>query len=182
MADKYLVPCSCGRTVPAGPNQAGSALTCECGNEVEVPPLRKLRSYPQQASQETTTGGQWTARHAVTSALVALAIALGGYGLYLRVAEPDMPQFGEFYQQAIDQDAERMLAEGKPIDFWRHWMVTGPLLREQGFAPIETPQEQATANYLADYRTRTTWLLMAAGVAGGLAAVAWLALPARAAD
>lgn len=177
MADKYLVECGCGRVLPVGANQAGSRVTCECGNQVEIPPLRKLHTLPMEQSQETTTTGEWSGRHSVTFALTLLAVALAGYGLWLRVNEPEMPVFGELYQQAIGQDASQMLERGRPIDFWRHWMLTSPVLREQGFATIVTPQQEAYERGMQDYRARYTWLLSTAGVVAALAVVAWLAWP-----
>ena len=40
---KYLLPCSCGKTVTVDVGQAGQSLRCECGRKLEVPTMRAIR-------------------------------------------------------------------------------------------------------------------------------------------
>ena len=40
---RYELDCTCGRTIIVGSSQAGTRLTCDCGKEVEVPSLSRLR-------------------------------------------------------------------------------------------------------------------------------------------
>ncbi len=44
MSVKYLLPCSCGKRVPVDATQAGERIRCDCGAEMEVPTLMKLRT------------------------------------------------------------------------------------------------------------------------------------------
>jgi hypothetical protein len=40
---RYELDCTCGRTIVVVASQAGTKLTCECGQEIAVPSLSKLR-------------------------------------------------------------------------------------------------------------------------------------------
>jgi hypothetical protein len=40
----YTTPCNCGRRLPVAAVEAGSLKRCECGREVVVPPMSKLRT------------------------------------------------------------------------------------------------------------------------------------------
>ena len=57
----FEIPCECGRTLVVGAGQAGSRTQCPCGNLVEVPSLRNLKSLavvrpdPIDAHHRSTT-------------------------------------------------------------------------------------------------------------------------------
>jgi hypothetical protein len=44
MADRYVVTCGCGQCLEVGPSEAGSSVKCDCGAEVAVPSLSRLRT------------------------------------------------------------------------------------------------------------------------------------------
>src|SRR4051812_25128337 len=48
MSQRYLLSCSCGRTIPVGMSQAGSTVTCECGQSLAVPTIRGLKTLPPE--------------------------------------------------------------------------------------------------------------------------------------
>jgi hypothetical protein len=52
---RYSLDCSCGRRIEVGPSQAGTKLTCECGAEVAVPSLSKLRASTGADPYEVST-------------------------------------------------------------------------------------------------------------------------------
>jgi hypothetical protein len=56
----YLVDCSCGMQVPVRASEAGSTVTCDCGAELRVPPLIRLRERsgidPYESSTIDTIG------------------------------------------------------------------------------------------------------------------------------
>lgn len=43
MAQKYLLPCTCGKHIPIETAQAGGEVLCECGLAVKVPSLLKIK-------------------------------------------------------------------------------------------------------------------------------------------
>ncbi|MBN2216592.1 MAG: hypothetical protein JW719_04375 [Pirellulales bacterium] len=51
MSTRYLLPCSCGRSIPVETTQAGQMVSCACGKTLEVPTLLKLRSLEPVADQ-----------------------------------------------------------------------------------------------------------------------------------
>ena len=76
----YLLPCSCGKTVPVEVRQAGGRVTCSCGTQLEVPALRQLRQLPQQqAVGQPRSASSWGTRQgwvAVSLIVVAFLVAL----------------------------------------------------------------------------------------------------------
>jgi hypothetical protein len=52
---RYSLDCSCGRRTDVEPSQAGTKLTCECGAEVAVPSLSKLRASTGADPYEVST-------------------------------------------------------------------------------------------------------------------------------
>src|SRR5262245_45360110 len=51
----FTLVCSCGRDLPVEASQAGTSVTCECGAQVTVPSLGKLRELSGQDSYESST-------------------------------------------------------------------------------------------------------------------------------
>src|SRR5262249_19447517 len=81
---KYLLPCpACNSRLPVETGQAGQMIRCSCGNSVEVPSIRALRTL-EPLADERPTAASWTRRKgslflgAATSigALVAAAVVL----------------------------------------------------------------------------------------------------------
>jgi hypothetical protein len=52
---QFLVDCTCGRKVPVGAGQAGSMVACDCGCEIRVPSLSRLREQSGIAPYESGT-------------------------------------------------------------------------------------------------------------------------------
>ena len=58
----YLLPCSCGNSVPVESHQAGGSVNCTCGQSLNVPSLRDLRELPTKASGKIVRSkSQWGA-------------------------------------------------------------------------------------------------------------------------
>ena len=49
---EYSVQCSCGKSLPVTMAQAGSAVACDCGANVNVPSLSRLKQAAGQAAYE----------------------------------------------------------------------------------------------------------------------------------
>lgn len=86
MAQRYQVPCQCGRSVAVEAAQAGRHVACACGKLVEVPTLLRLRRLPtielagpaDEVSEAGRAAWEWPQRVALLGAgllLVALLAA-----------------------------------------------------------------------------------------------------------
>ncbi|MDR0611111.1 MAG: hypothetical protein LBG58_13460 [Planctomycetaceae bacterium] len=53
MSQKYLLPCSCGRSLAIETSQAGQTLTCSCGQTQQVPSLLKIKNLPVAEERKT---------------------------------------------------------------------------------------------------------------------------------
>jgi hypothetical protein len=168
----YLLTCQCGKTIPVEVGQAGERVACECGNEVEVPTLRKLRHMPVAKPQAGDERAAWNAKKGVAAAGLIFAGLLAGYALWNRVNEPAVPQFDPDYRsKAVDQGLEKMT----PLDSWKLWVEVYQPLAKSGFAVFEHPHQAAIDQQIAQHRILQTTLLIIAGVcvAVAIAAAFW---------
>lgn len=78
MRDSYLIPCGCGREIPVEATQSGQEITCQCGQRLEVPTMRKLRTLQRvkRVGEAKRPAATWGARQAVL--LLGAIITLGG--------------------------------------------------------------------------------------------------------
>ena len=86
MDDRYLLPCSCGRKVAITRRQAGEAISCACGAQLQAPTLREiLRLEPANLDATSkdvpSTWGLWS-RIALIGWILWLAAAGVGVALY----------------------------------------------------------------------------------------------------
>lgn len=177
MADKYLVPCSCGKSVVVAVHQAGSTVVCECGSQVSVPPLRRLRELPRDTSEIVTEAHDWTPRQAVASAGAILAVALVLWGSWQWLKEPAVPKFDQIYEDKLNADADDMLTHATPLQFWHHHLFTSPIYSERGFEEISSPQQEGYIQHIEELRLRRQLTFAAAGLVAALSAVVWYFWP-----
>src|SRR4051812_49219427 len=78
----YLLACkTCGNQIPVSTGQAGQTVRCTCGESVDVPSIRDLRSLPT-APDASSAGPAWGVRQGMffvggtvaAAALAAIAI------------------------------------------------------------------------------------------------------------
>ena len=96
MSPKYLLPCSCGRKLPVELLQAGNRTRCQCGLELEVPTLLRLKQLEPAVAEPTfpssgrhSPWGVWQ-RFALIGALISvvgIAIALGYFATRPRIID-----------------------------------------------------------------------------------------------
>jgi hypothetical protein len=177
MADKYLVPCSCGQSVPVAVNQAGSKVLCSCGSEVGVPPLRKLREFPRDTTVTVTQRSAWTPRHAIASAGAIIALGMAAWGVWQWATEPIVPDFEQHYEDQLEVMADEMLAHATPLQFYQHLEVTGPILIDRGFEEISTPQQAGIVEHVEDRQLRRKLTFAAAALVAAISAVVWFFWP-----
>jgi hypothetical protein len=168
----YLLTCQCGKTVPVEVGQAGEHVACECGAQVEVPTLRKLRHLPQAMPEARAERTAWNARKGVAAAGFILAGLLAGYALWNRITEPAVPPFDPDYRlNSVNQGLEKMT----PVESWRLWVEVYQPIARSGFEVFEHPYKAAIEQQQAQSRILQTTLLIIAGVSAavGLAAAFW---------
>jgi hypothetical protein len=75
VSPRYLLPCVCGNKIPVETAQAGQMVSCECGRQLEVPTLLKLRRL-ETAAEPSVSAAQrrWGGGQSLT--VLGLAIVL----------------------------------------------------------------------------------------------------------
>ena len=146
---RYLLTCTCGRTLPVEIGQAGGKLACACGATLDVPPLRNLRHLPVEPSREPPrAASNWGARQRIIT-LASLFVAIFvGYGLWSWLTEPTPPIFDPVRTAKI---IEKNINELTPAKAWRRSVEVYRPLAEQGFSEFEHP---ATAGIRATITQR----------------------------
>lgn len=177
MADKYLVPCTCGQTLRVGVHQAGSPLQCQCGAEVVVPPLRKLRELPREAGEAAPSPGAWSPRHAVVFGGALLTVLLLAWAGWNFANEPRMPEFDTIRERQLSERTETILENAPPVEFWKSWLMMESDLATHGFDEIPDPQQQAWKQYAMSQRWQRSIILTAAGVVALITLVGGLVWP-----
>ncbi len=83
---KYLLPCTCGQSIPIEVGQAGQRVTCVCGATLEVPTMRGIRELvpvEEKADAKQASRGDGTAWSPLQGSLFALGMLLLMIGLVL---------------------------------------------------------------------------------------------------
>jgi hypothetical protein len=144
---RYLLPCSCGKSVEVEVGQAGGKTVCICGSALEVPTLRKLRHLPQ--AKPTQTAGvrrTWSARKGLITASLALMTLFLTIAAYIRFTEPVVSQFNP---STYLRDVERRLES--PAVAWQWWNTYYRPMAEHGF-PTFRAQDEAVIQYQINQR------------------------------
>ena len=84
MADQYCLKCECGREYPVETRHAGTSITCQCGQQLQVPKLAVMRQLPLHQAEQVVdegAGNGWGVRGVLTILgglifLVALSITV----------------------------------------------------------------------------------------------------------
>jgi hypothetical protein len=167
----YLLKCECGKNLPVQVGQAGEQVSCACGKQVSVPPLRMLRHLPV-AEEETVsqTGATWDARKGVAAAAFIAAIVLVGFAAWSRITEPVVPEFPADHETTVKTELDKMM----PLEAWQMWVHAYRPLAERGFTEFRHHSADAIESYIVEKRFLQKVLLVLAAVAAGIGAAAWL--------
>jgi hypothetical protein len=162
----YLLTCQCGKTIPVEAGQAGERVTCECGAQLDVPTLRKLRHLPAAQPAAAKPRAAWS----VGKGFVAAGLIAAG--LFVLAAawtwwtEPVMPQFNpEDQLRAVDAELARIT----PAQAWMRWVAFYQPLAKRGFTDAVYPYAATIEQQIAERRFLEKTLL---GIAAFCAAVA----------
>ena len=176
MATTYLLQCSCDKRVPVSPSQAGDRVRCDCGAELEVPTLRKMRELPQAGDsggvsrQSGATAGNsrqsggWGVSQGVLTAGLLLAAILGAAGGAFWKLEPDPPpEFDPQWRTKTMRESVDSWTPAQSFEVWRQ--VYRPITTSQ-LEELVNPYEAPTLEKIAIYRMyRWIFLGLAALVA-----------------
>ncbi len=177
MAAKYLVTCvRCGDQVAASVHQAGSTVQCQCGEQVVVPPLRKLKLLPPAETPTNSRSTQWSSRQSIAVCGSSLTLGLLLWAAYLWTTEPEPLQFPE---QNYAKSVENLVVNGTPLDFWQSWVANRDALMEDGFQEIALPQAVAVDAYISQRQFQRNVLLAIAGGFAVLTGITWAVWPTR---
>jgi hypothetical protein len=165
----YLLTCQCGKTIPIEVGQAGERVACECGANVEVPPLRKLRHLPLAQPKTAQPRAAWSASKGfVTAALIAAGL-LAAVAAWSWWTEPVMPKFNPEGQIAA---VDRELAEVTPTQAWARWVAYYRPLATRGFSDAVFPYAAEIEQKIAERRFLQKTLLTIAAVCAAVALIA----------
>jgi hypothetical protein len=165
----YLLTCDCGKTVPVEVGQAGERVACECGAQLEVPTLRKLRHLPVARSELAPSRGAWSASKGLVAAGLIVAGLLAIAAAWSWLTEPAVPKFDPDAQlRAVDME----LAEITPSNAWLRWVTYYQPLARLGFSDLQYPYTAVIERQIAQRRFLQTMLLVIAGVCAAVALIA----------
>ena len=156
MSAKYLLPCSCGRTIPVEAAEAGHIVKCVCGAELEIPAMRTLGSLERAdpASKARRSSSVWGRREGWI--LVGAILAVMGLGptVYLQVSRPRLENVHSL----------------TPTETWALWQEL-----RKGTDRHLTPEHRKLIEGLKANRIQTCMSLTLAGVGALLMTVFFLA-------
>ncbi len=165
----YLLPCSCGKSVPVEPAQAGRQVVCACGQELEVPALRKLRHLSTgEPAPEQVRRKPWNPRKGVMTAALVVSALLGAAALWIWWNEPRVTPFDPV---AHMENVEHRLET--PTSAWQWWTGYYRPLAERGFPMFQDPHTAAIDYDIARRRFLEGVLLTCAAVALAVALAAY---------
>ena len=172
MTRNYLLPCSCGRSVPIEVGQAGQSISCECGAALDVPTMRQIRELEQAPTDDSLPQEQtstWSPRKGVILLGLVIAVASGGVGIYLWATRPQLFTYDlEASLKAIDEEIDAL----SPAATWVLWKM-GAL--KQGLVEYTMPAQDHLAAQIAMHQR---FVVVAFSVAGiglviSIVALAW---------
>lgn len=162
----YLVTCECGKKVPVQSGQAGEQVSCVCGKQVNVPPLRMMRHLPVAEQEVSQPGATWDSRKGVAAAGLIAAGILAAIAAWSRYSEPVVPTFPTDHESTVSEALDTI----KPVEGWQMWVEGYRPLAVSGFAQFRHPHAEAIEAYIAKKRFLQKVLLALAAVAAAIAA------------
>jgi hypothetical protein len=163
----YLLPCSCGQSIPVGRAQAGQQVTCACGKELTVPTLRGLRELqPAPPEKARSSPRAWTPLHGVLFASGIVAAVVG-----VIVAIHNVRLYAVVQNYTDDQSQDVIEHEASHIDIAtpEQLLVLWNQERTHGLGTKGTPLWIAAQQSAKIYWTRVTIAGIVAAAGAGLA-------------
>lgn len=164
MSSKFLLTCSCGRQHVVQPSQAGDRVLCECGVQLDVPTLRRLKTLPP-AAEEATEKKQaaWGPSQGLMmsgAAILLLALVMTGYLYMKRPAPPEL----DVQRSALTKEAIQNVTLAQSWEIWLDFRERG--LGDRVFNTVIDYEQKKLEN------TRMLTLAAALGAVGALVLLA----------
>jgi hypothetical protein len=166
VVSKYLLPCSCGRSVTVEAKHAGRQVRCNCGNSLEVPTMLELARL-ERAEEEAVAAGP-TDRWGVPQQFIVVGVAVlliaicGGAWLALNVPQLPKPAYDATKIRSQIQSAD----PAQTLQFW--WEV------RRGLPPGRNPAMIKYGERLFRFRVWVIAAAMAIAVGAALTAAGLL--------
>lgn len=155
---KYLLPCSCGNSIPIETSQAGQTVTCSCGQMQEVPTMRAIRQLePAHETAPAKRRPLSTAKWSISQRLLftfGLAVAAIGFwfagSLQFTRSRLDTQEVKWDTQLDTDlQKLETMNLEGA----WETWIR----VRDKDIGPYKPPPFMVARAFSERWRPIVLW-------------------------
>ena len=139
---KYLVPCpACGRKSGVATGQAGQILQCACGEQFEVPTIRKLREL--EPAEEEPLAPIWTMRKGLLfiGGLVTICSVAFAAVIWLYRPRSFIRRGSMFDQKAVDEEVQAL----SPAESFRRIVLIQPQMRSTGVVRRASAYESGSA-------------------------------------
>jgi hypothetical protein len=167
VVSKYLLPCSCGRSVTVQAKHAGRQVRCNCGVSLEVPTMLELARLERAEEAEAVVAGptdRWgMPQQFIVVGVAVLLIAICG-GVWLALNVPQLPKAA--------YDAEKMLSKiesADPAQTLQYWWKY-----RRDLPPGVNPAMIKYGDQLFRYRVWVAAATIAAALGAALTAVGLL--------
>src|SRR4051812_37063888 len=163
----YLLDCRCGNQVPVEIGQAGGQVTCKCGTQLDVPPLRQLRHLPV-ATEDRKRRSPWGARQGIITLSLLVLAGLIAAIVWSRATQPAVPRFDpEEHLRGIEKSLQSMT----PVESWEIWLSYRMRI-EHGIPTYEFANRAAIEQQIAHRQSLRRTLGIAAAIAAAIALTA----------
>ena len=158
MSEKYLLPCTCGKSAVVERRQAGTTVSCECGKPLEVPTIRGFSALSLAERQEPEPPPLWGLWQGLVFLGLMIALPAFAFSLY------EYRQIPTLNETLVEEMTMRL----QPADSWYMWKVY-----EQGMP--KNPSIESVA-VIRGIKTLKLWINIALviGVGGLLLSAAGL--------
>ena len=165
MSVRYLVTCpACQKQLPVEAGRAGGVASCVCAAAVDIPPMRVLRTLPQELMPATGSqpgvdraNANWGLRQGLMLLGVLLILAGGGLALNKTIKFPKPPYLTH---QELENMADVEFDKMNLTDSWVFWKT---FIEPQGLTNEPSPQEH---DYLRRAAEARQWLSIYYTIAG----------------
>jgi hypothetical protein len=123
---RYLLTCSCGKSIPVSKGQAGSTVACSACNTIQnVPTIRQLTKLPIEAAAETAKS-TWSRPVGLFAGACFLIMCYSGlYGTLFALDQWDFRSTNpELASWTLDKElaaGDDMVNQFTPAELWFVW-------------------------------------------------------------